>query len=59
MVRHKLTNKLSSKPNIILQELYSERATDYVAFPSEFTDQSVNTFIIASDNVQGFSEGEF
>lgn len=59
MVRHKLTNKLSSEPHIILQKLYSERATDYIAFSLEFTDQSVNTFVIASDNEQGLSEGDF
>ncbi|MDE1462508.1 adenylate/guanylate cyclase domain-containing protein [Spartinivicinus poritis] len=59
IVRHKLTKEMDPDSHIILQELYSEGITDYVAFPLEFTDQSVSTFIIASDNVQGFSESDF
>ncbi|WP_163830999.1 adenylate/guanylate cyclase domain-containing protein [Spartinivicinus ruber] len=59
IVRHKLTKELAPEYHVVLQELCSEGITDYVAFPLGFTDQTVSTFIIASDNDQGFSESDF
>lgn len=55
MVRYSLISDLPRKAHSVLKELKVQGITDYVAFPLQFSDQSVNAFIIASDHPEGFS----
>lgn len=58
IVRHRLIDNLPTNAHIILQELKNEGMTDYAVFPIQFTDKSISTFIVASDNPKGFSNSD-
>ncbi|MGI0116341.1 adenylate/guanylate cyclase domain-containing protein [Zooshikella sp. RANM57] len=58
IVHHRLTDGLPEDAHIVLQELYSQGITDYVVFPIQFTDNTVSTFIIASDDPKGLSKSD-